>query len=44
MLSCKPTSTPLEVRLKLYGHDDSNLVDVTQYHQLVGILIYLTTT
>jgi hypothetical protein len=44
MLSCKPTTTPLEVKLKLYIHDDSNPVDVTLYRQLVGSLIYLTTT
>eukprot|EP00253_Pinus_taeda_P026427 PITA_26427 len=44
MLSCKPTATPLDVGLKLYKHDDSNSVDVTLYHQLVGSLIYLTTT
>ena len=44
MLSCKPATTPLEVGLKLYGHDDSNSVDVTSYRQLVGSLIYLTTT
>jgi hypothetical protein len=43
ILSCKPT-TPLEVGLKLYGHDDSKSVDVTLYRQLVGSLIYLTTT
>jgi chaperone required for assembly of F1-ATPase len=44
MLSCKPIRTPLEVGLKLYIPDDSNLVDVTLYRQLVEILIYLTTT
>eukprot|EP00253_Pinus_taeda_P002408 PITA_02408 len=44
MLSCKPATTPLEVGLKSYRHDDSNSVDVTLYHQLVGSLIYLTTT
>ena len=44
MLSCKRATTPLEVGLKLYGHNDSNLVDVTLYRQLVGSLIYLTTT
>jgi hypothetical protein len=44
MLSCKPSTTPLEFRLNLYGHGNSNSVDVTLYHQLVGSLIYLTTT
>ena len=44
MLSCKLATTTLKVGLKLYRHDDSNSVDVTLYHQLVGSLIYLTTT
>ena len=43
MLSSKPT-TPLEVELKLYKHGDSNSIDVNLYRQLVGSLIYLTTT
>jgi hypothetical protein len=43
-LSCTPTTTLLEVVLKLYEHDDSNLIDVTLYRQFVGSLIYLTTT
>jgi len=30
--------------LNLYKYDDSNSVDITLYRQLVGILIYLTTT
>jgi len=44
MLWCKLAVTPLEVGLKLYGHDESSSIDVTLYHQLVGSLIYLTTT
>jgi hypothetical protein len=44
MMSCKLATTPLEVGLKLYGHDDSKSVDITLYRQLVGSLIYLTTT
>jgi hypothetical protein len=44
IMSCKRETTPLEVGLKLYRHDDSKLVDITLYHQLVGSLIYLTTT
>jgi hypothetical protein len=37
-------ATPLEVWLKLYRYDESNSVDVALYCQLVGSLIYLTTT
>jgi hypothetical protein len=44
MTSCKLETTPLEVGLKLYGHDESKSVDITLYRQLVGSLIYLTTT
>jgi len=44
MLICKKAPTPLEVGLKLYGCDDLNSIHVTLYRQLVGILIYLTTT
>jgi hypothetical protein len=43
MLSCKPMTTPLDIGLKLYEHDDSKSFDVTLYRQLVGSLIYLTT-
>jgi hypothetical protein len=43
-MSCKLATTPLEVGSKLYGHDDSKSIDITLYHQLVGSLIYLTTT
>ena len=43
MMSCKLATTPLEVGLNLYRHDDSKSVDVTLYRQLVGSLIYLTT-
>jgi len=44
MLSCKLVATPLEVWLKLYIYDESNSVDVALYCQLIGSLIYLTTT
>ena len=44
MMSCKLATTPLEFGLKLYGHDDSKSVGATLYRQLVGSLIYLTTT
>jgi hypothetical protein len=44
MMSCKLTTTPLDVGLKLCGHDDSKSIDITLYRQLVGSLIYLNTT
>ena len=31
MLSCKLETTPLEVGLKLYGHYDYKLIDITLY-------------
>ncbi|KAH9291933.1 hypothetical protein KI387_042879, partial [Taxus chinensis] len=44
MYDCNSSSTPMEVGLKLSAHDDSPPVDETLYRQLVGSLIYLTTT
>jgi hypothetical protein len=44
MVSCKSFSTPLEISLKFYGNDDFNQVNSTPYCQLVGTLIYPTTT
>lgn len=43
MDDCKPT-TPIEIGLKLSINDSSKGVDANLYRQLVGSLIYLTTT
>ena len=44
MQDCKPASTPMETGLKLSAQSDSPPVDETLFRQLVGSLIYLTTT
>jgi len=41
---CKDASVPLQQNLKLWVEDDSKEVDATLYRELVGSLIYLTTT
>ena len=37
-------ATPMDSNLKLLNDDSSELVDVTQYRQIIGSLIYLTNT
>ena len=37
-------ATPMESILKLLANDSSELVDVTQYIQIIGSLMYLTNT
>eukprot|EP00253_Pinus_taeda_P030305 PITA_30305 len=44
MEHCKITSVPLQQKLKLCKDDGSKEVEATLYRQLVGSLIYLTTT
>ena len=44
MDQCKSTPVPLQQNIKLQCEDGSKVVDVTLYRQLVGSLIYLTTT
>ena len=41
---CNPLSTPMEQKLNLTSSEGKEFKDVTKYRQLVGILIYLTTT
>lgn len=44
MEDCKPTPTPMETGVKLLANDEKKPVDGTLFRQLVGSLIYLTTT
>ena len=44
MLECKSMATPMDSNLKLLVDDSSELVDVTQYRNIIGSLMYLTNT
>ena len=44
MLECKSMTTPMDSNLKMLADDSSELVDVTQYRQIIGSLMYLTNT
>eukprot|EP00253_Pinus_taeda_P018646 PITA_18646 len=44
MTECNPLSTPMEQNLKLKSIEGKEFEDATKYRQLVGSLIYLTTT
>eukprot|EP00253_Pinus_taeda_P032251 PITA_32251 len=44
MDQCRSAATPLQQNLKLSSDDGTKEVDATKYRQLVGSLIYLTTT
>eukprot|EP00253_Pinus_taeda_P031863 PITA_31863 len=44
MTECNPLSTPMEQNLKLTSIEGKKFEDATKYRQLVGSLIYLTTT
>ena len=37
-------ATPMDSNLKLLADDSSELVDVTQYRQIIGSLMYITNT
>jgi hypothetical protein len=37
-------NTPMEVKLKLLVDTSSELIDVTLYRQIIGLLMYLTNT
>ena len=37
-------ATPMDSNLNLLADDSSELVDVTQYGQIIGLLMYLTNT
>lgn len=44
LLSCHPSSFPMEQHLKLNSHDGELLSDPSSYRRLIGRLIYLTIT
>ena len=44
MLDCKAMTTPMDTNLKLLSDDPSELVDMTQYRQIIWSLMYLTNT
>ena len=44
MLDCKDMATPMDTKLKLVLNETSELVDMTQYRQIIGSLMYLTNT
>eukprot|EP00253_Pinus_taeda_P017201 PITA_17201 len=44
MTECNPLSTPMEQNLKLTSIEGKEFEDATTYRQLIGSLIYLTTT
>eukprot|EP00253_Pinus_taeda_P029214 PITA_29214 len=44
MTECNPLSTPMEQNLRLTSIEGKEFEDATKYRQLIGSLIYLTTT
>ena len=44
MLDCKAVATPMDTNLKLLYDESSKLVDMTQYRQSIGSLMYLKKT
>ena len=44
MLDCKSMATPMDINLKLLLNESSKLLDLTQYRQIIGLLMYLTNT
>jgi hypothetical protein len=44
MAECNNVFTPMEQDLKLVSNEGNDFEDATKYRQLVGSLIYLTTT
>ena len=44
MDGCKPMSTPMTTNFKKLDASESELVDPTLYHQLIGLLMYLVNT
>ena len=44
MMDCKAMTTPMESNMKLLSDASSESVDATMYCQMIGYLIYLTST
>ena len=44
MLYCKTMATPMDTNLKLLSDKTSELVDMTQYRQIIESLMYLMNT
>ena len=44
MLDCKVMATAMDTNMKLLFNETSKLVDMTQYRQIIGSLMYLTNT
>ena len=44
MLDCKSMDTPMDTNLKLLPDESPELVDMTQYRQIIGSLMYLMNT
>jgi hypothetical protein len=44
MMDCRAMSTPMETNMKLLVDTSSEIVDVTLYRQMIGLLMYLTNT
>ena len=44
MLDCKAMATPMDTNLKLLSNESAKLVDLSQYRQIIGSLMYLTNT
>ena len=44
MLDCKSMPTPMHTNLKLLSDETSELVDMTQYMNIIGSLMYLMNT
>ena len=42
ILDCKDIALPMDTSLKLLSDESSELVDMNQYRQIIGSLMYLT--
>ena len=44
MLDCKSMDTPMDTNTKLLSDETSEIVEITQYRQIIEPLMYLTNT